>query len=115
LLPVVFRQILVEQRQFFEHYELDFSQDPLLAKVEVPVHLSKVKFLAVDSPRFPLEMTKYPKHAAFVLHHLKMFEKAQLRFAMDRGQGQRSQRNAVAYRARSNIVLLDALSGMLNC
>ena len=107
------RQILVEQERFFEQYELDFTQEPLMVKVEAPVHLSKGKLIALDSPQFQVEASKCPGHAAFVLHHLKMFEKARLRFAMDNSQGQRSQRNAVAYRARSNVQLLDALSALL--
>lgn len=108
------RQMLIEQPQFFNLYELDFSQAPMIVRLEDPVHLSKGRFIPLTSPRFQLEMTNAPEFAPFILHHLKMFEKVRLRLALDRGQGQRTQRNAVAYQSRSNIELLSAMSDILN-
>ncbi len=108
------RQMLIEQPQFFDLYELDFSQAPMIVQLEDPVHLSKGTFIPVNSAGFQLKMTANSDCVPFALHHLKMFEKARLRLAEDRDQGQRTQRNAVAYQARSNIELLTAMSDVLN-
>lgn len=108
------RQLLIEHKQLFDYYELDFSQEPRIVRLEDPIHMSIGKFCTLGSSKFQLEMTKVPLFAKFTLYHLTMFEKARLRLAQSADQDRKRERSIIATQTRAHLRLFDSIENALD-